>query len=323
MATNVSISTDYNGEFLASLISKALLGGSFLQDQSNYTLHQNLKYKLEVNKFDISGILKPTASFCGITDSGDVIFDKVTLEPKKYAAELKFCYDDWYPTYQSTLMNAGANENDIPFRDYLVSLMIESIATDTENMLFNGSTAGTGGILLESFTGIITLAELSVSTPDAAVVVDASTSFALDTPENVLNALAGIYKAIPATIFSKEPRPRIYVSSNTYRLFQIALSGQMNVMSGQNFVPQGMYDNYMGIQVKEVSAMPDDKILAFAANNLHIGTDLLGDWASIRTRNLDDSDLSGYIKVQLRAVLDVKVGYYSEVVLGTYQALGS
>jgi hypothetical protein len=320
MATGININTNYSGKYLAELLSKSLLGSTFLSEPSNYTLHAGVKHKLEVNKLDLSNLLKPAESFCGFTPDGEIEFGKVVLEPKKYTAQFELCYTDYYPTYQSELMRNGANENEIPFSNYLVNLASEGIAEDVEDILFNGA-EGTDGGLLESFEGIIALMQASTVTSDAAVVVDESTSFSLDTPENVLTAIELVYKAIPKTIFRKNPRPRIYVSESTYRLFQLGMAKQMNVSSGQNLSPNGDYTEFMGIQVRPVGQFPDDKIVAFAANNLHIGTDLLGDWSDIRVKNMDESDLSGKIRYQLRATLDVKIGYYSETVLGLFDSI--
>ena len=210
MATSVSITSTYAGEFAGQYIAAALLSGATLNN-GGITIKPNVKYKEVIKKVATdSNVIKDAT--CDFTDTATITLTERILQPEEFQVNLELCKKDFHSDWEAVQMGYSAFDNLPPaFSDFLIAHTAGLVAEKTEQNIWQGATANAG-----EFNGLVALA-----TADASVVDVVGTSV---TAANVIAELGKVVDAIPSALYGKEDL-YLYVSQNVARAYVRALGG--------------------------------------------------------------------------------------------------
>lgn len=282
MAT--SITTNYAGQESADIIGKALLSGFTLAGEY-ITINSDVKYKLNLRKLDVSGLL--VAGTCDFTDAGTATMTERVLTLTDVQVNKKECKKTFRPYWKSLDDEATA------IADYY-SKYVSSVV---EDLIWNGSVAG--GDLIDGFK-TLALAD--------ATVIDVSTPVAL-TKANILSEIERALVVVPTALLS-DPEMTIFLSSMDFMLFQQA-QNSLGTATNAGFI--GL-SNYGQFKVVQTGLDKDDFIIA-SKSNLHFGTDLTSADNSVRIIDMADKDGSDNIHFVMRTAIGVQYAWGAEIVL--------
>jgi hypothetical protein len=299
MATSVSISTTYAGQFSGKYIAAALLSAPTL-DKEFITIKPNIKFKEVVKVLSQSNIIVDAT--CDFTATGSVALTERILQPDEFQVNTQLCKEDFRSDWEAVEMGVSVYDN-LPasFTDFLIANTAGQVAQQIELNIWSGSAALNG-----QFNGI--LQQLSGSGLPAANFVTASAQV---TSSNVIAELTRVVNAIPNTVYGKEDL-YIYVPTNVVKAYQVALGTanyQFNAFTG--FAPL----NFQGINLAWCPGIPSNIMFAAQKSNLFFGTALLSDKNEVRVLDMADLDGSQNVRVIMRYTAGVQYGVAADIVL--------
>ena len=308
MATTVSISTTYAGEFAGKYIAAALLSAPSLE-QGGLTIHPNVKYKQVIQKVATDGIVKNAT--CDFDATSTVTLTERVLQPEEFQVNLSLCRKDFHNTWQAAEMGYGAFDV-MPksFSDFLIAHVAEKVAAHMEGVIWEGNNASAG-----EFAGIMRQLTTDASLP-AAQEVAGTTVDAGD----VIAELGKIVDAIPTRLYG-QPDLKLYLSSNIVRAYVRALGGfgaSGLGANGVNNLGTTWYTNgslsFDGIPIFMCPGMDNNKGLATTTSNLHFATGLLSDLNEVRVIDTSESLGDQNVRVIMRFTADAKYGFAEDIV---------
>ena len=285
MATTVSITSSYAGEFAGSYVSSALLSGNTIAN-GLIEVKPNVKFKEVLKRVELDGIV--ANSTCDFADTSTVTLTERILELKQLQVNLELCLTPFMSDWEAISMGYSSLNQNLPktFSDYFIGLMAEKVAQKTEQDIWSG-TAGAG-----SFDGFATLltADTLPAGQDIAKVAGGVNA------GNVIAELGKVVDAIPASLYSNEEL-FIYVSQNIFRAYKRSLGGfQANGVGANGVNAQGNNQDvdiqfFDGVKVVACNGLANDTMISTLKSNLYFGTGLLSDHNEVKV--LDMSDLDG------------------------------
>lgn len=308
MATTVSISTTYAGEFAGKYIAAALLSAPSLE-QGGLTIHPNVKYKQVIQKVATDGIVKNAT--CDFDATSTVTLTERVLNPEEFQVNLSLCRKDFHNTWQAAEMGYGAFDV-MPksFSDFLIAHVAEKVASHMEGVIWEGNNASAG-----EFSGIMRQLTTDASLPAAQEVAGTSV-----TASNVIAQLGSIVDAIPTRLYG-QPDLKLYLSSNIVRAYVRALGGfgaSGLGANGVNNLGTTWYTNgslsFDGIPIFMCPGMDNNKGLATTTSNLHFATGLLSDLNEVRVIDTSESLGDQNVRVIMRFTADAKYGFAEDIV---------
>lgn len=311
MATSVSITSTYAGEFAGEYIAAALLSGSTI-DNGGITVKPNVKYKEVIKKVATdSNIIKDAT--CDFTDTGAITLTERVLAPEQFQINLELCKKDFISDWEAAQMGYSSFDSLPPsFSDFLIGHAAGLVAEKTEENIWKGVNATAG-----EFDGILTLAAAD------ADVVDVTGAVGGVTASNVIDELGKVVDAIPAALYGKEDL-YIYVSQSVARAYVRALGGFGASGLGANGVNNEgtqWWNNgalsFDGVKLFVAQGMTSDYMVAAQKSNLFFGTGLLSDHNDVRVLDMADKDGSDNVRVIMRFSAGVQYGIGSDIVLYT------
>jgi len=311
MATTVSITSTYAGEFSSKYISAALLSGSTIANGGIEVL-PNVKYKQVIQKIATDGIVKNAT--CDFDATSTVTLTERIITPEEFQVNLQLCKKDFHNTWEAITMGYSAFDNLPPsFADFLIAHVAAKVAEKTEQNIWKGVTANAG-----EFDGFVTLA-----TADATVLDVASPAAGGITAANVIAELGKVVDTIPAALYGKEDL-YLYVSQSVARSYVRALGGfgaSGLGANGTNSMGTQWWNNgslsFDGVKIFVANGMTDDYVIAAQKSNLYFGTGLLSDQNEVQLIDLAPIDGSQNVRVVMRFTATVQYGIGSEIVLYT------
>jgi hypothetical protein len=311
MATTVSITSSYAGEFAGKYISAALLSGSTIANGGIEVL-PNVKYKQVIQKIATDGIVKNAG--CDFEASSTVTLTERIITPEEFQVNLQLCKKDFHNTWEAITMGYSAFDNLPPsFADFLIAHVAAKVAEKTEQNIWKGVTATAG-----EFDGFVTLA-----TADATVLDVASPASGGVTAANVIAEMGKLVDLIPAALYGKEDL-YLYVSQSVARDYVRALGGfgaSGLGANGTNAMGTQWWNNgslsFDGIKVFVAEGMTNDYMMAAQKSNLYFGTGLLSDQNEVQLIDMSPIDGSQNVRVVMRFTAVVQYGIGSEIVLYT------
>jgi len=311
MATTVSITSTYAGEFSSKYISAALLSGSTIANGGIEVL-PNVKYKQVIQKIATDGIVKNAT--CDFDATSTVTLTERIITPEEFQVNLQLCKKDFHNTWEAITMGYSAFDNLPPsFADFLIAHVAAKVAEKTEQNIWKGVTANAG-----EFDGFVTLA-----TADATVLDVASLAAGGITAANVIAELGKVVDTIPAALYGKEDL-YLYVSQSVARSYVRALGGfgaSGLGANGTNSMGTQWWNNgslsFDGVKIFVANGMTDDYVIAAQKSNLYFGTGLLSDQNEVQLIDLAPIDGSQNVRVVMRFTATVQYGIGSEIVLYT------
>jgi len=289
----------YAGEAASGYIAAALLSANTL-DKKLVTIMPNVKYKSVIQKLATSGIVQDAS--CDFTTSGSVSISEQILEPKELQVNLQLCKQEFVDSWESLQLGYSAFDT-IPanFTDYLISYVGGVVAQATEESIWRGVEATNG-----QFGGLFTKISGSAATQSAASgAINAS---------NVLDDLAALVEAIPATVYGKEDL-MIYAPTNVIKAYQQALAGGAQGANGwNNQLNVGEKPlNFNGIEIAFCPGMTSSTMVAAQKSNLFFGTGLLSDYNEVRVLDMANLDGSQNFRIIMRYTAGTQIGIAADI----------
>ena len=304
MATSVSISTTYAGQFSGKYIAAALLSAPTL-DKELITIKPNIKYKEVVKTLSQSNIIVDAT--CDFTATGSVALAERILQPEEFQVNTQLCKEDFRSDWEAVEMGVSVYDN-LPasFTDFLIANTAGQVAQQIELNIWSGSSAVNG-----QFTGMLDQFKSGSVGDKAALAVNFVTASAQVTSSNVVAELTKVVNAIPNTVYGKEDL-YIYVPTNIVKAYQVALGTanyQFNAFTG--FAPL----NFQGINLAWCPGMPSNIMIAVQKSNLFFGTALLSDKNEVKVLDMADLNGSQNVRVIMRYTAGVQYGIASDITI--------
>jgi hypothetical protein len=304
MATSVSITSTYAGQFSGKYIAAALLSAPTL-DKEFITIKPNIKFKEVVKVLNQANIIVDAT--CDFSATGSVALTERILQPDEFQVNTQLCKEDFRSDWEAVEMGVSVYDN-LPasFTDFLIANTAGQVAQQIELNIWSGSAAVNG-----QFAGIFDQLQSGSAGDKTALAANFVTASAQVTSSNVIAELTKVVNAIPNTVYGKEDL-YIYVPTNIVKAYQVALGTanyQFNSFTG--FAPL----NFQGINLAWCPGMPSNRMIAAQKSNLFFGTALLSDKNEVRVLDMADLDGSQNVRVIMRYTAGVQYGIAADIVV--------
>ena len=310
LATAVTISSTYAGEFSGKYISAALLTASTL-DAGAVTIMPNIKFKQVIQKVETGDLI--TDGTCDFVASSSVTLSEVILQPEEFQVNLQLCKSDFINTWDAIQMGYSAyNNNGLPtsFSDYLIGYVAGKVAAANEINLWTGNL---GGAQAGEYNGFETLAAADATVLDVAGAVPL-------TAANIIDEMQKVVDLIPNALYGKEDLT-LYISNKAQKLYVRALGGfsvAATSNAGSDNRGTQWYDNggltFGGVPIFVARGMSDNSMIAAEKSNLFFGTGLMSDYNEVRT--IDQTPITGSqnVRIIMRFTAAAQIGVGANVV---------
>lgn len=311
LATTVTITSTYAGEFSSKYISAALLSGNTLAS-GVVEIMPNVKYKSVIQRVETGSLV--VDGTCDFTADSSVTLTEIVCEPEDFQVNLQLCKADFINTWESIQMGISAyNPNGLPssFSDYLIAHVSGKVAEHIEETLWEGVNATAG-----EFDGFHTLALASASTvKETGTTVNAG---------NVIAELGKIVDAIPSKVYGKDDL-YIYVSQNIAKAYVRALGGFGSFLnaennSGTDAKGTQWYNgsaglSFDGVKIFVANGLDDNHAMAGLKQDFIFSTGLLNDTNEVRVLDMADLDGSQNVRIIMRMTASANLGIESDIVV--------
>ena len=310
LATAVTISSSYAGEFSGKYISAALLTASTL-DAGAVTIMPNIKFKQVIQKVETGDLIADGT--CDFNASSSVTLSEVILQPLEFQVNLQLCKSDFLNTWAAIQMGYSAfNNNGLPssFSEYLIGYVASKVAAANEINLWTGNL---GGAQAGEYNGFETLAAADATVLDVAGAVPL-------TAANIIDEMQKVVDLIPNTLYGKEDLT-LYISNKAQKLYVRALGGfavAATSNAGSDNRGTQWYDNgsltFGGVPIFVARGMSDNSMIAAEKSNLFFGTGLMSDYNEVRT--IDQTPITGSqnVRILMRFTAAAQIGVGANVV---------
>ena len=311
LATTVTITSTYAGEFAGEYIAAALLSASTIDD-GGLTVKANISYKEVIKKLATSSLV--TAAGCDFTPTSTVTLTERIIEPKELQVNLQLCKKSFVDDWESQSMGFGLGQTLPPkFSDFMIAHVAAEVAQNTEFCIWQGNVAASSNNSFDGFEKIILAAASSI--PTAQKITKTTLTAA-----NIIAELSKVVNAIPGSLYGKEDL-FIYIGSKAAKLYVQALGGFAASGLGANGVNNmgtQWWNNgsltVNGVKIFVCPGMSDNKMYAAQRSNLYFGTGLLNDTNQVKVLDMADLDGSDNVRMVMRFTSGVQVGVVEDLV---------
>lgn len=287
------------------LVNKfGLLGNGTRQ---RISIQTGVKGKAALNYLDLDLVLQD-GSECSFTPEGTAELTGRDIETAIIKVDMEFCPRKLRGKYAEYLIRINAVEegNKLPFEEYVLDLIIDSINDRIETMIWQGDTAKTSDNTRKWIDGYLKLAE------EAEGVIDV----ALTSSQSAYDSILAVYMEMPEGIL--DSTPEIYVSPAMFRKFvqEMVAKNWYQISVG---APQTEF-LLPGTDVKVVKTKGlagTNYIVGTFPKNLVYGTDMEGDEEAIDLWYSKDGRV---FKFEALWNSGVQIAYPDMVVLGKVSA---
>ena len=275
MAFDVSALSNYTKENEALLVTSSVLGAktaSLIKSQGNVMV--GVKSAEKINIMDTDAIFQ-SGSSCGFNASGSTTFTQRTVTIGKIKVNESLCPKALEAKYLQKALPEGSRYDSIAFATEYTDKKAARIAAQLETAIWTGDTSS-ANVNLNKFDGLVKL--ISTSAVEANNTTYYGTPATSITSTNVVAVVDALYKAIPASVVSKDDMT-IFVGQDVFRTYTIALKNA----NMYNYAFDGKADSefYLPGTPVKVIATPGlngvNKLYAMRLSNLFLGTDLLNE----------------------------------------------
>ena len=287
------------------LVNKfGLLGAGTRQ---RISIQTGVKGKEALNYLDLNVVLQDGTS-CNFTPEGSADLTQRDIETALIKVDMEFCPRKLRGKYAEYLIrnNAVAEGQKLPFEEYILDFIIESINDQIETMMWQGDTSLTSDKTRKWINGFLKIAKGEEGVIDVAVT----------SGKSAYEAILEVYMAMPEGILKMQPE--IYVSPALFRKFVQEMVAknwyQITVGAPQDeFVLPGT-----DIKVVKTKGLAGTKnILATFPKNLFYACDMEDDNEDIDLWYSKDDRV---FKLEALWNSGVEIAYPDMVVLGTIAA---
>jgi hypothetical protein len=112
----------------------------------NGQVQSGIKYKEQINYMDVDVFLRAKEG-CGLTSSGDVIFDKKEIQVYPFYDQKTFCPSDLETFYTQQFLPQGSTYENMPIEQAFAEYYSAKVAAAVEVLLWQGVTGGASGVI--------------------------------------------------------------------------------------------------------------------------------------------------------------------------------
>jgi len=302
MATTLNVSSNYAGQVAGEIIGKAFKESDTIK-RGLINIIPNVDFQISIRKIEFTNGLKNYA--CGFAPTGTVTLSEKLLTPKKLDLPLEICKENLRQTWSSASMGFSAH-NDVMPKDIETALIAEvlgDVSEVTESDIWNGDGDANGHF--GGFTPLFDADGDVIKANNGIVPLEA----AID-KDNVVAEIEKVLNAIPVAV-RKSPNLVIGVSDNVALAYTQALvsAGISNGLGGNDM--QLRYGRYV---LEIIGGLADNTFVAYEKKNLNFGTGLLSDHNEIRIKDMDEVDLSGFVRFRMVYTAGVQYANSNEIV---------
>lgn len=308
--TNFTVSglTAYIAQSKDLLIKKLALGRG---TRERISIQTGVKFKEHLHILDVAPALASGLD-CGFTGAGSATLTERLIECPALKVNMEICPENLIGKYAEYLVRLNANENSLPFEEYLMDGIIDGINRQIETMIWLGDKTNQSSDPVKKWIdGFITIAAASVSASTG--VVGESISSGKTAYEGLLQVYASM------TENTLERGGVIFVSPAIYRAFM----QDMVALNFYHYNPGNEEAKEFPLPGTDVKVIRTEglagslKVLGTYAANLYYGCDMESDNEDIKVWFSDDDQV---YKLLAKWNSGVQIAFLDQCVLGTFAA---
>ena len=307
--TNFTVSglTAYIAQSKDLLIKNLVLGRG---TRERISIQTGVKYKEHLHILDVDPVFASGLD-CGFTGAGTATLTERLIECPALQVNMEICPDNLIGKYAEYLVRLNANENELPFEQYLMDGIIDGINRKIEKMIWQGDkTNQSSDPVLKWIDGFITLATASVS---------ASTGVVGESISSGKTAYEGLKQvAAKMTDNAIERGGVIFVAPAIFRSFM----QDMVALNYYHFNPEndGKEFELPGTSIKIINTpgmAGSLKVLGTYEKNLYYGCDMENDNEDVKVWFSEDNQT---YRLLAKWNSGVQIAFLDQCVLGTFAA---
>lgn len=297
MATTLDITTNFVGDVAGDYIGKMIKGSNTLSENL-VTILPNIVSTTYLRKIETADSFVDYV--CGFTPAGSITLSEYAITPKKIKWDSELCKEDFRQLWTAKEMGFSAHNDSLPATEQGAILMdmARVIARKVDVDIWQGDNT-TG-----KFNGLIPQLVADAS------VIDVATPVAI-TSANVEAELARFVDAVPDAVIGADDLV-LGVSTNVLRALKKVQGSQAR--ANGTFANPSEFD-FNGYTLTEIKALATNTMVAYTKSNVTFVTGLLADHNEIKIKDMDETDLSGNIRMKVVFTGAIGYAYGGEIVL--------
>ena len=297
MATTLNVTTNFIGEVAGEYIAEMIKEANTISENL-VTVLPNVVSPQFIRKIETAAGFVDYS--CGFTPAGSITLSEKELAPKKVKWDSELCKEDFRQLWTASQMGFSAHNDSLPQTEQAAILadMGTRIARKIDQDIWEGNGA-TG-----NFDGLIPALLLD------ADVIDVTTPIPI-TAANVEEELGRFIDDIPDEVIGGAGVV-LGVSTNVIRAIKRAYGTQAR--ANGTFLKPSEFD-FEGYTLTEVKALNANTMVAYDKNQVFFGTGLTADFNEIKVKDMDETDLSGTVRMKVVFTGGVQYAYGGEIVL--------
>jgi len=297
MATTLNITTNFVGTEAGEYIGEMIKEANTIS-QNLLTVLPNIVSPTFVRKIQTETGFTNYA--CGWTPDGAVTLSEKELAPKKIKWDSELCKEDFRQLWTASQMGFSAHNDSLPQTEQAAILadMGKRVARKVDVDIWEGD--GADGNL----AGLIPAFLLD------ADVIDVATPVAI-TSANVEAELGKFIDAVPDAVIGSAGLV-LGVSTNVLRALK-KIQGSLARANG-TFLNPSEFD-FNGYTLTEIKGLNANTMVAYDKGQVFFGTGLLADHNEVKIKDMDETDLSGQVRMKIVLTGGVQYAYGGEIVL--------
>ena len=297
MATTLNVTTNFVGEVAGEYIAEMIKEANTISENL-VTVLPNVVSPQFIRKIETAAGFVDYS--CGFTPAGSITLSEKELAPKKVKWDSELCKEDFRQLWTASQMGFSAHNDSLPQTEQAAILadMGTRIARKVDVDIWEGDGA-TG-----NFNGLIPALLLD------ADVIDVATPIAI-TSSNVEAELGKFIDAIPDEVIGSAGLV-MGVSTNVIRAIKRAYGTQAR--ANGTFLKPSEFD-FEGYTLTEIKGLNANTMVAYDKSQVFFGTGLTADFNEIKVKDMDETDLSGTVRMKVVFTGGVQYAYGGEIVL--------
>ena len=297
MATALNVTTNFVGEVAGEYIAEMIKEANTISENL-VTVLPNVVSPQFIRKIETEAGFVDYS--CGFTPAGSITLSEKELAPKKVKWDSELCKEDFRQLWTASQMGFSAHNDSLPQTEQAAILadMGTRIARKIDQDIWEGNNA-TG-----NFAGFIPALVADVD------VIDVATPVAI-TSANVEAELGKFIDAIPDAVIGSAGLV-MGVSTNVIRAVKRAYGTQAR--ANGTFLKPSEFD-FEGYTLTEIKGLNANTMVAYDKSQVFFGTGLTADFNEIKVKDMDETDLSGTVRMKVVFTGGVQYAYGGEIVL--------
>ena len=293
MPTSVQINTQFKGSLAGEVFVQAYKKADTIA-KGAITVIPNVIGSGFLPKLSYAGALQ--ASSCGFNPTGSVTYDEKEVATKRFKVEEEICKEKFAATFAAQSAGLVSAKAEVPasIQEALLMAMTDWMGQTVDNQIWNGNNSAA------QFNGLLPQFVADADVIDGTIVAA--------TKANVVAQIEVAYGLIPDSIIN-DPDLIFAVSNNVGKAYR-----QAQASMGLNTTVGDKELDYLGFPMVELGGLPANTILVYRVKNLGFLTGLENEWNEVTVKDMDESDLSGNYRTQIKFNGGVGYSFGGEVV---------